>query len=249
MQDASRIASDDRPFAINNPVVEESNPRGRPQTDDPSLPDFFPHHNGANFLTPTELTVSPLAPRRAVMIGSCLLDEWGFHRRNPSGCPVDHILVTNADQMPENPDAPINSYDFAVVQVPLRPIYHDTTYAALDHGSPEAFEQAFQQSCDRLAAHLQFRMQWNIEHGLLTFVANFLPTQRNPMGVLFPRFDRAIRSTTSPSLTSIWRRWSGRIAMRMCWTSTVSRAQSGAGGCKTTLSHNRHTARSPRRRR
>ena len=123
------------------------------------------------------------------MIGSCLLDEWGFHRRNPSGCPVDHVLVTNADQMPERPAAPISSYDFAVVQVPLRPIYHDTTYTALDYGSPEAFEQAFQQSCDRLAAHLQFRMQWNIEHGLLTFVANFLPIQRNPMGVLFPRFD------------------------------------------------------------
>jgi FkbH-like protein len=162
---------------------------GRPQTDDPSLHGVFPQHNGAAFLTPTELTVSPLAPRRAVLIGSCLLEEWGFHRKNPSNCPVDHVLVMNAGQMPETPAFAIDSYDFAVIQVPLRVIYHDVTIAALNYDSPEAYEQAFQQACERLATHLKFRMQWNIQHGLLTFVANFLPPQRNPMGVLFPRFD------------------------------------------------------------
>ena len=152
------------------------------------LADEALRHNGASFLVPTELRRSEIAPKRVAFIGSCLLETLGFHKRNPSGCPVDLLLVTNAAPLP-SPSVPIGDYDFAVVQIPLRVIYHDALQASLGYGSAEAHEEAFRTVCDRLAAHLQFRMEWNVAHGMLTFVANFMVPQRNPMGSLFPRFD------------------------------------------------------------
>ncbi len=32
-------------------------------------------------------------------------------------------------------------------------------------------------------------MRWNVDHGLLTFLCNFLPPQQDPMGRLLPRYD------------------------------------------------------------
>ena len=32
-------------------------------------------------------------------------------------------------------------------------------------------------------------MRWNREHGLLTFVTNFVSPQQNPLGRLLPRYD------------------------------------------------------------
>ncbi len=101
------------------------------------------------------------------------------------------MLVNNAAPLPDEAGAgiAIGNYDFAVVQIPLRAIYHDTLLTGLDYSSIEMHEKAFKEACERLAFHLQCRMEWNAKYGLLTFVANFMVPQRNPMGVLFAKFD------------------------------------------------------------
>jgi FkbH-like protein len=161
------------------------------QDADPALRELFPRHNGAAFLNPTDLTVTTITPKRVAFIGSCLLGALGLHQKNPSGCDVDLLTVNNADPLPEqlSPGVDVSSYDFVFIQIPLRAIFHDTMLSVLDYGATEAYEDAFKIACQRLRFHLECRMEWNVKHGLLSFVSNFFVPQRNMMGSLFPRFD------------------------------------------------------------
>jgi FkbH-like protein len=151
----------------------------------------FCRHNGLFFLNPVDLSVTTLTPKRIAFIGACLFEGWGFHRKNPAGCPVDLLVSNNAEPLPDRlmPDVEVLAYDFQVIQVPLRAIFYDGMLTTLDYGSIEAHQIAFDQTCDRLAFHLKCRMEWNVQHGLLAFVCNFFVPQRNPMGALFPKFD------------------------------------------------------------
>ena len=173
-------------------VKKADHSRGVPQGADPALRELFPRHNGASFLNPTDLSVTAITPKRVAFIGSCLLGALGLHQKNPSGCDVDLLVVNNADPLPErlSPGVDVSSYDFVVLQVPLRAIFQDTMLSALDYGAPQqAYEDAFKTACQRLRFHLACRMEWNVKHGLLTFVSNFFVPIRNIMGALFPRFD------------------------------------------------------------
>ncbi len=159
--------------------------------DDPSLPEIYGKHNGANFRNPTELLQTDIVPRRIVFVGSCLFKSYGFHVKNPSDVPSDFVLVNNAASMPAEaaPGVPITDYDLCVIQLPLRSIYHDTLLTGLEYGSPEAHQRAFERVCQNLTFQLDCRMAWNKQYGLLTFVLNFLVPQKNPMGILFPKYD------------------------------------------------------------
>lgn len=166
-------------------------PRAVHQGGDPALQALFPRHNGASFLNPSDLSVTTITPKRVALIGSCLLNALRLHESNPSGCPVDLLVVNNADPLPERPalSVDISSYDFVVIQIPFRSIFHDTILSALEYGAADAYDVAFKSACQRLRFHLECRMEWNVKHGLLAFVSNFFVPQRNMMGSLFPRFD------------------------------------------------------------
>jgi FkbH-like protein len=161
------------------------------RTDDPSLAGLHEKHNGAHFRNPIELARTEIAPRRLVFVGSCLFESYGFHRGNPSGAPADFVLVNHGSEMPAEaaPGVPITDYELCVVQLPLRSIYNDTMLTGLDHGSVEYHQRAFDRACRNLAFQLDCRMAWNKQYGLLTFVLNFLVPQKNPMGILFPKYD------------------------------------------------------------
>ena len=155
---------------------------------DPSLPAVYRKHNGAAFLSPTDLAVTPLALTRVALVGSCHLVSWGFHVRNPSNVPVD-VINTNFGSKPP-PFDPNQPYDFQVVQIPLRSVIPEGTFGNLPIISADgAHEAAFALACDRLEFQLESLMAWNTSHGVLTFVTNFLAPQRNALGCLFPRFD------------------------------------------------------------
>jgi hypothetical protein len=34
-------------------------------------------------------------------VGSCLFAAWGFHRKNPAGCPIYLLVFNNAAPLPE----------------------------------------------------------------------------------------------------------------------------------------------------
>ena len=157
---------------------------------EPNLRDSYPKHNGGNYLVPCDLSVTKTTLRRIALIGSCFLESWGFHRSNPANCVADLIVMNNAGVLSEPPDASgLQPYDFIVVQIPLRTVLKDAALWHLPNDSLDLYEQAYKQACDFLDFQLKSKMQWNLQRGLLSFVANFLVPQRNMMGCLFPRFD------------------------------------------------------------
>jgi len=59
----------------------------------------------------------------------------------------------------------------------------------LDYADVEGFQRVFDMCCDRIDQRLALWMEWNKNHGLLTFVSGFLVPQDGGMGRLFPRYD------------------------------------------------------------
>ena len=153
--------------------------------------DILPYweHNGAGFLAPSDLATTPTTLTRIALIGSCQLSAWGLHDQNPSACPVDRITVVNGAELPDLPVETIASYDFVVVQVPLRAVIADDVLWHLPFSDLSAHEAALDRACRALEYFLNVWMKWNRERGLLTFVMNFFTPQQNPLGRLFPRFD------------------------------------------------------------
>jgi FkbH-like protein len=152
------------------------------------LASAYPNHNGTGFLTPVDLTVSPPRLNRIALIGSCMAEVWGFQNNNPSGCPVDLIVVNNLARLPRLDPEVVRSYDFVVVQIPLPAIIGHEAVWRFTYTDDAAYEKEFLRACDSVEHHLNTWMQWNHEFGLLTFVVNFLAPQQNPMGRLFLRY-------------------------------------------------------------
>jgi FkbH-like protein len=142
-------------------------------------------HNGAAYLTPADLSRTPLPIRRVLVIGSCLAQEWV----GDIDCPSDFILVNNLSGLPDQPPLPAGEYDLQIVQLPLRGAFFDGLVWQLPYGDVAAHERAFEVAVSRLRGALELALSWNRRFGLLTFVANFIVPQQNPMGRLMPRYD------------------------------------------------------------
>lgn len=175
------------------PIIEPAAPivlkrPGGPQY--PELEEAFAHHNGANFLYPTDLVAHELKVRRVAIIGSCFMQAFRYQQTNPSGCAVDLFIANNAADLPVWPgtdDDPV-PYDFQIIQIGLRFVVPDIIWK-IPYTQPERYRDEFDRALKRLAFQVQRRMAWNEAHGLVTFVTNFTAPQRNPMGALFPRHD------------------------------------------------------------
>jgi hypothetical protein len=162
--------------------------RGAPQPDvavatGEAIPD-------AEYRCPSDLAVTKTRLRRVIAIGSCMMEGWPSVIQNGDpGCPCDYFLFNNLGQLPDYPPHPIYHYDFQLVHIPLRFIMPEYSYFRLSDGDPESHNRLFSDVRQRLSQFLAAAMRWNSEHGLLTFVFNFLVPQQNPMGRLLPRYD------------------------------------------------------------
>jgi FkbH-like protein len=142
------------------------------------------------FRCPQDLLVTPTPLTRVMTVGSCLMAGWPVAlERSEFGCPCDFFLVNNTAQLPAEPPRPVGEYDFQVIQIPLGSLLPESSYFRLAYADAEAYEALFEGVTDRLSQFLAGAMRWNLEHGLLTFVCNFLVPQQNPMGRLLPRYD------------------------------------------------------------
>src|SRR5205823_9964249 len=128
--------------------------------------------------------------KRVIVLGSCLSSAWpAVIEDRFSGCVAEHFLINNAAQLPADPPSPAATYDFQLIQIPLRQLLNEHTYFGLPYSDPTAFERLFDAVCGRLTDMLHDLMRWNQAHGVLTFVCNFLVPQQNPIGRLLPRYD------------------------------------------------------------
>lgn len=149
-----------------------------------------PEIHALDYLTPTDLRVTPTTMRRGLVIGSCLAAGMpeAFVANDPF-CEADYVITNNGMGLPPKPPRPLADYDFQYVQLPLRFVLPEAAYFHLRYDQPEAYQALFDDTCQTLADQLADVMAWNVEAGLLTFVSNFLTPQQNPHGRLVPRYD------------------------------------------------------------
>ena len=143
------------------------------------------------FRAPANLALTHLAIDRALLIGQCLLQPWikPIETIFSPGTKVDFVLFNNLVELPDQPPHAVIEYAVQVVSLPLRVMLPETAYLGLAYSDATATAALFQGACERLDVMLRATLKWNIRHGLLTFVANFLVPQQNPDGRLLPRYD------------------------------------------------------------
>jgi FkbH-like protein len=125
-----------------------------------------------------------------MVIGSCLVAAWAeILKLTEKDCMIDTLLTNNVSQLPPEPPHAASEYSFHVLQIPLRAVLPDQAHMRLRYDAPDVYRDLFEETCSRLAISLDSLLRWNREHGILTFVCNFLVPQQNPMGRLLPRYD------------------------------------------------------------
>jgi FkbH-like protein len=128
--------------------------------------------------------------RRVVAVGSSLISTWPDVIRDADpGCPCDFLKADNAGELPSDPPQLPDEYDFQIVQMDLRSIIPEAAYFRLSYHDEDSYRRLFAQSKRRLSFALKSIMRWNVEHGMLTFVCNFMVPQQDLMGRLLPRHD------------------------------------------------------------
>lgn len=157
--------------------------RAKPQAVAPKIHDRV-------FRCPQDLVVTPTQLKRIIVIGSCLASGWpAAFKSAENGCPADFLLFNNFTQLPERPPQPPEDYDFQVVQLPIRAVVPDNAYFRLGYEDLPAYEALLADSQQRISQFLAAAMRWNTDHGILSFVCNFMVPQQNPLGRLLPRYD------------------------------------------------------------
>jgi FkbH-like protein len=135
--------------------------------------------------------VTPTRVSRVLVVGSCFT-EWIARMAPTLDRPheADFLLAHGLGvlRLPEVPPHPVDTYDFQVIQIPLREILIEQTYFRLPYDT-DAWRSFLDQRCEAVRVLLNGLMTYNERHGLLTFVINFLAPQQDPMGRLFRRSD------------------------------------------------------------
>jgi FkbH-like protein len=141
-----------------------------------------------HFRVPQDFVVTPLDVRRVLIVGSCLSEAWA--RRMAAmqlPCETDVYLLGRA--LPESPARPIGEYNFQIVQLGLRFILPDASFARLSQTDTAGHEKLFTHAVNAMRQFLDASLRWNQKHGILTFVFSFIVPQQNLVGRLMPRYD------------------------------------------------------------
>jgi FkbH-like protein len=154
-----------------------------------NLTELAAAHTGVNYRTPTDLRQTELSVNRILFIGSCLALDWLKVIKDRFNINYDYILTNNFSPLPDTPPNPFSDYDFSVIQIPLRSVFHENTYSHLDYQNLESYEALFAHSRNWIINYLDILLAWNQAHGQLTFVTNFFVPQQSPLGRLVARND------------------------------------------------------------
>ena len=140
--------------------------------------------DGGAFRVPDHLRHSATRPRQVLLIGSCALDP--FHdqivSREP-GTSFTRIVFNNGSVLPPITAEEASDIDFQLVQLPIRAVMPEHMY--LNDGiSEESAKCWFDLSKQLLMMNLDAAIAYARDHGVQTFVMNFLTPQQNPLGRL-----------------------------------------------------------------
>jgi FkbH-like protein len=139
------------------------------------------------YRVPRTLSVSDENIKNVLMIGECFIGLWAHAARAVS--PEANIEVHHSAAPLDKPTFDVSSYQFQVIQLPLRSVIFDLEFSKMDRRDEKAFEMLFERCKSGIALLLDEVMLWNKQHGLLTIVCGFPQPQQNFAGRLFDRYD------------------------------------------------------------
>ena len=137
---------------------------------------------------PQDLAITPTYIKRVLIVGSCLSEVWAS-KMAVMQTPCESDLYLSGTELPENPAQPIGEYQFQIVQLPLRGLLPDASFARLDQADIAGHEKLLTRAVNGMRQWLDAAMRWNKRHGILTFVFPFIIPQQNLVGRLMPRYD------------------------------------------------------------
>lgn len=130
---------------------------------------------------------------KVLLIGSCLSENlalriraWFENERRGSDS-LHHLLVNHLSALPEEPEAPISSYSFQIVQAPLRGVLHEGLYLRREFQNSESLNGLMSHALAHLDAFLENYLGYHARDGLTSFVTGFVVPQQNPLGRMMPK--------------------------------------------------------------
>jgi FkbH-like protein len=141
----------------------------------------------AEFLFPSALRRTPTSVSNVLFIGSCLSLRYvaALKSVHPS-INFDFILFNNVAELPAEPPAPAQSYDFQYIQLPLRFVLGDRVIQATNFSNPAFAKEVLDEGRMLIDLMLESTLVYSRAHGVPAFVANFVV----PQASLAPSLDR-----------------------------------------------------------
>lgn len=134
--------------------------------------------NVGDYLFPTDLRVTPTGLRQVLVVGACLAENMlAFVQPHCPEVSFDYQAFNNFLKFTSRSAEDIARYDFQFVSLSLREVVTDDAVTIFPLGGLEQVDRIAQSAFERLELALRAILLHNVEHGLLTFVANFIVPQ------------------------------------------------------------------------
>jgi FkbH-like protein len=134
----------------------------------------------SDFLFPRDLEITALPVKGVLLIGSCLtaLYNQEFKKLHPD-VHFDYIVSNYAGSLPVSPPQDVSSYDFQLIQIPLRSVVTDRVIWAERLADPAFVDTILSDGYAIIDAMLSSTLSYNSSAGLLSFVSNFIVPQKS----------------------------------------------------------------------
>ncbi|KXV69730.1 phosphatase [Acetobacter malorum] len=142
-----------------------------------SLPEGI---SDAEFLFPSDLEITSVKIKKILLVGSSLaaLYHEQLQERHPE-IKFDYIPYDFINPLPESLPSAVSDYNFQYLQLPLRSVLSDRIIWGFRFNETDFTDSILQDAYNAIDALLAATMLYNEQHGLLTFVSNFLVPQMN----------------------------------------------------------------------
>jgi len=126
-----------------------------------------------DFLFPTELSVTPIKPRKILMIGACVSSVYiHFLREHCPGVEFTHYQFNNVSDLPDTSREELESYDFHFVAIPLRDTVTDRVIKFSDYNIPDMNSSIVDHALSNLYLMLEASLKYNEKYAIPTIVSN-----------------------------------------------------------------------------
>jgi FkbH-like protein len=144
--------------------------------------------NSIHYRAPKKLAINRTLITKILGIGTCFMEsQISATRAKNRELSADIYLIGNP--LPDLPASPIAEYQFQIVQLGLRFVLPDFSFAKLSQDDLAGHIDLFEFAKAGITRLLNSAMKWNRAHGILSFVMSFPVPQQNLVGRLFTRYD------------------------------------------------------------